>query len=214
MRASEGQALFERVSKDEDLKELMRRAEDDRLYYNDGTVLVFGYSPTGKLTYPSIYSNKAEYTSQFTSERSRFNGRIVAHTMGSREYECLTDVVDSADKELNGKWVIMGYGAENPAKEKPFIIKEFSNEQEMNKGKDSVIKQIDQMALVHQYGRTDYTLVKTYNSRSESVILITDGLQGIARALVEATRKAELKEPDAPFTEGKLIDLREEDLRQ
>ncbi len=189
----------------------MQRAQDPRLCYKDGIVFVVGYTPKGTETYPSIYSSKEEYASQFTSERSRFNGRIVAHTVGSKEYECLTDIIDGADKELNGRWVIMGYGAEDSkTKKKLFVIKEFSNEE----GKKAVLEQIDKIAMVHQYGTMDYTLIEKYNSPTESVVLITDGLQDIARALMEATRHAELEEPDAPFTEGKILDLREEELRQ
>ncbi len=159
--------LFERVVNDNILKELIIRARSFNMQFplpNPVVVMEYKSSRHGTAILPRcVYSDIKEYERLFDDEqRSHYNGRTVIHESGSQVFEFLTDIVDNADEKKYGRWVIMGLGAQNPkTKQREFIMKEFKHYSDLAAEQRDLLNKIDEYALIHQYGRKDYTLVET-----------------------------------------------------
>lgn len=165
--------IFDAILRDRCLIDLKKRIEGARRTYLDGVVMVAGYehdNPERQTIAPLLYLNTNEFQKRFCEkERSVFNGRIMAHTFGTNEYHCLTDIIDNEDEILKGCWTILGYG---PKGEKVQAL--FPTKEEMMKRKEGVLNQITERAIIHQYGTQDYTLVETTIALDLDDVIIDD----------------------------------------
>jgi len=158
--------LFDLVLEDKVLKELIVRTRGFSMDELKKPVVVMEHrsSRLGEsyLT-RAIYRDKKDYEKHFDDEqRTKYNGRTVIHEKDSDDFECLTNIPDNSTDKKTGHWIIMGYGAKNPkTKSRPFLMKEFMRKEDLEKLKEQICAQMDEWALVHQYGTTDYLIVQT-----------------------------------------------------
>jgi hypothetical protein len=153
-----------------------------------------------------VYADKTEYEKMFTKEvRAGFNGRTVVHEKGSNRFDCLTSIVDGASEEKRGKWVAVGRTG------KDFLEKEFSNKEDIDKELPAILDAVEEYALVHQYGTSDYAILEAH--KTVKIELVTEGIREIAQNLKQSTERLKQIETEGDFTEPEILDLREEELK-
>jgi len=157
---------------DETLVELLERADRAKDNYSPPIVIVLGTDQNNaKVRHPFIFSNQADYDKNFPKIRPNLDGRIIKHEFGTDQYTCLTDIADEADEKLRGRWVIMGYGIENSDGKREEIVRQFPTKQALLNAREEVLEEINGIALVHQYGTTDYEIVQTLEFIEEDKIV-------------------------------------------
>jgi hypothetical protein len=80
---------------------------------------------------------------------------MVIHEYFSPEYRCITDIVDDAPIERHGQWVVAGRSNGRN------IAKIFRTKDDMLKGREKLFREMQGMAVVHELGTTEYTLIET-----------------------------------------------------
>jgi len=164
--------LYEKVVGDETLVELLERADRAKDNYSPPIVIVLGTDQNNsKVRHPFIFSNQEDYDQNFPKIRPNLNGRIVRHEFGTDHYTCLTDIADDADEKLRGQWVIMGYGIENSDGKREEIARQFPTKQALLKAREEILKDINGIALAHQYGTTEYEVIQNLEFITEDSVI-------------------------------------------
>ncbi len=198
--------LFEKIVKDEGLqallaKSVVKKAEDHQIILLEQRTTKWG-SAVQLINY---YSNWEDYEANFTDAlRAGCSNRLVVYN-GTGEYEFLTDIVDNSDEGKKGHWAVMGYGAETPdPKQRAFIMKEFESPAELNAEKNKYLEQIDQLAIMHQYGTTDYTMIMTKTLSTIKPEHITEGAKNVSDEIKKSTDrwKKKMKDVNGPISDG------------
>ena len=155
---------------DERLNQLIERIDTEatrpRIHSQGQLVIISGYTPRGEVqTYFYDTSMKGDVVEDL---RPHFNGRMVIHEHFSQEYRCITDIVDDAPKERYGQWIVAGRSRGRK------IAKIFRTKDGMIKGRESVFKEVMGMAIVHELGTTEYTLVsvKDWTYKDDDSVII------------------------------------------
>jgi len=121
--------------------------------YRADQVIVAGYDRTDETRqHVRFFSDKNAFEQQFPQQKAEFNGRIVVHTFGTREYECLTDIVTKAPEHRKGHWLIVG---QIDGKKKG---KFYATQEEMMTARKTVFAESPAL-LVHKIGTSDYTVI-------------------------------------------------------
>lgn len=146
--------LFKTITTDPQLQSLERRIKIASGTYQKGVVAAVGFSaknPEQQGT-PCIYSNTEDFKKRFPQDIKQYNGKVLVHKYGTKQYNSYTDIPDNADEALKGKWVILGF----TAKDEP-IQALFDNAEELKQ--TEIYKQIQDRAVIHQIGTTKYTIL-------------------------------------------------------
>jgi len=202
--------LYKRVVEDPAIKELILKAQGftNPPLVRPVVVMECRSSKFGTAYHPRmIYSNREEYEAMFTEEvRAGFNGRTVIHEVNSRRFDCITDIVDGADENKKGHWVVIERISDND-----FVAKEFEKKEELDKQLLSTLNKSEGYTLVHQYGTKDYLLIEeTATVRMEKS---TENAKEFS-ATIAQSEPLTPHEPHIEFTEPPELDLREEELKQ
>lgn len=164
--------LYNKVVGDPTLVELLTRADRAKDNYSCPRVIVLGTDQNNsKVRHPFIFNNQEDYDKNFPRIRPSLDGRIVKHEFGTDHYTCLTDIADEADEKLRGQWVIMGYGIEKPDGKREEIVRQFPTKQALLDKQGKILDEIHKIALVHQYGTTEYEIIETLEFLPEDKVI-------------------------------------------
>ncbi len=205
--------LFDKIRNDKGLQELITKALSAKANGTEVNLLERREAKWGTaINLVNYYKNWEDYEKFFNDAvRARCGNRLLAYN-GNNSYRFITDIADGADEKKCGHWVIMGYGAEKPeTKEPPFICKEFAKIDELHAEEENYLKQIDQWAVIHQYGTTNYIMVKTTMlSGDAKPDLITEGIDPDLEEIKKAagTWQRKLEETEGPISDvGPALDI-------
>jgi hypothetical protein len=198
------------VVEDPAIKELIFKAKGFGMEKPSGEpVVVMEYrgrtSEGNAIIHPRmVYSDRTEYEKLFTEEvRAGFNGRTLVHEKGSNRFDCLTSIVDDASEEKKGKWVVVGKTG------KDFLEKEFAKKEELDKELPAILEAVEEYALVHQYGTSDYAILEAH--KTMKIGLVTEGIQTYENLKQPSEKLKQV--PEGDFTEPEILDLSEEELK-
>lgn len=164
--------LYNKVVGDPTLVELLTRADRAKENYPPTRIIVLGTDQNNsKVRHPFIFTNQEDYDKNFPKIRPSLDGRIIRYEFGTDHYTCLTDIADDADEELRGQWVIMGYGIERSDGKREEIVRQFPTREALLDKQGNILDEINGLALVHQYGTTEYEVIETLEFLTEDKVI-------------------------------------------
>ena len=148
--------LFQTITTDPQLQSLERRIKIAETTYKKGVVVALGYSPKNPELQgtPCIYTNAEDFQKRFPIDIKQYNGRVLVHKYGTKQYNCYTDIPDNVDETLKGHWIIIGFTAKNEP-----IQALFDSIEELKQKQNEIYAQIEDRAIIHEIGTTKYVIM-------------------------------------------------------